>query len=319
MPFLLTITVSLLTSFLLSGLESAILSHSPARLRHMAKEGKRRARLLERMMARKHQLLAGILLGNAAVNLFAFALITIKTVSWLGAWGYLAAFAVTLPVYVVWIELLPKAVFKRAPIRLMIVFLPLLILLHYGLRPILLLLLAMPGLWLQRRISDNTGAEPGTSREEFRALTEVLERRGSLTARETRMIQGVLDFRQLHVSDVMLPLSKVTAIPQEMPVATVVALGRETGFDQFPVMAPNGDLVGLIDIMELLREGIKGGTVQPYRHKLVRSAPGESAIAVMRRLRRAGHQISAVYNDRGRPVGIVSVEDMVGWLTIGGA
>lgn len=317
MPFLLSILISLLFSFLLSGLESAILSHAPARLRHLAKEGKRRARWLDRMMRQKHQLLAATLLANATVNLLAFALITIETVAWLGAWGYLAAFVVTLPIYLFWIELLPKAVFKRAPIRLMIFFLPLLVFLHYGLRPILLLL-AMPGQWLRRWVSTSPPPEPGASREEFRALTEVLERRGSLSSRETRMIRGVLDFRQVHVGDVMLPLSKVTAIPQEMPVAAVVALGRATAFDQFPVMALNGDLIGLIDVMELFREGIKGGTLQPYRHKLVRSAPGESAIAVVRRLRRAGHQISAVYNERGRPVGIVSVEDMVGRLTFGG-
>lgn len=316
MEILLIIVASLLVSFLLSGLESAVLSHSPARLRHAAKEGSRPAQRLDRMMDRKDELLASILLLNAAANLFAFALITAKTVNWLGSWGYLAAFAISLPVYLIWVELLPKSIFKQAPIRLMRLFGPILWLLHYTVRP-LILLLALPGQWLGRKLSGPQPTIPGASREEFRALTEILERKGSLSPRETRMIHDVLDFRQVHVSDVMLPLSRVTAVPQAMPIDSVLSLGRQTGFDQFPVMAANGDLVGLIDVVELLREGENTGTVQHHRQRLVRSGPAETAISVIRRMRRAGHQISAVYNENGRPIGIVSVEDLVGRLTLG--
>ncbi len=316
MDLLIAIIASLILSFLLSGLESAVLSHSPARLRHFAKEGKRQARWLDRIMRHKEQLLASILLLNATVNLVAFAMITVETVTRLGWWGYLAAFAVSLPFYLVWVELLPKSIFKRAPIRLMFLFTPVLLILHYAIRPVILFL-AIPGRWLGRRLYGSDQAVPGATRAEFRALTEVLERQGTLSARETRMIQGVLDFQQVHVGDVMLPLSKVTAVPQEMPIQSVLALGRQTGFDQFPVMGPNGDIVGLVDVVELLREGVRGGTVQQHRHKLVRSGPAETAIAVIRRLRRAGHQIAAVYNDQGRPIGIVGVEDLIGRLTLG--
>ncbi len=318
MSLILSIIASLLLSFLLSGLESAILSVSPTRLRHAAKKGSRRARLLERLLLRRDQLLVCILLLNASANLIAFALITAETVRWLGLWGYLVAFVVSLPVYLVWVESLPKSIFKRAPIRLLSFFLPLLLLLHYTIRP-LLLLLAMPGHWIGSHLGgkQNPGTPKETSRAEFRALTEVMERDGTLDQRETSMIRGVLDFQRVRVGEVMLSLSQVTAVPQEMPIASVISLARQTAFDQFPVMAPNGDLVGIIDVMELLRNGSNSGTVQQYRRKLVRADPTEAAIAVIRRLRRASHRIAAVYSEKGRPIGIVSVSDMVGRLTLG--
>ena len=50
----------------------------------------------------------------------------------------------------------------------------------------------------------------------------------------------------------------------------------------------------------------------------VRSAPDDTAIQVIRRLREAGHQVAAVFNENGRPIGIVSIEDMVGRLTLSG-
>ena len=311
------ITGCLLLSFLMSGLESAILSLSPARLRHAAKEGHRRAALVDRILGRKDQMMASILVINASANLVAFALVTAEAVEWLGGWGYLAAFVVSVPVYLFWSESLPKAAFKQAPIRLLIIFSPVLALIYVTIRP-LLALLALPGRWLGSRFSESEGKAtlaPGETREEFRALTEILERKGTLDPREREMILGVLDFQQVCVGEVMLPLSKVTAVPQEMPISSLLVLARQTRFDQFPVMAPNGDLAGIVDVLELLRNSEIDGTVQDYRQELVRCRPGEQAIGVVRRLRRAGHQVAAVHNQRGRPIGIVSVVDMIARLT----
>ncbi|MCB1063829.1 MAG: DUF21 domain-containing protein [Verrucomicrobiae bacterium] len=317
MNLLTSIIASLVLSFLLSGLESAILSLSPARLRHLANSGKRQAIILEQLLRKKDQLLASILLLNASANLVAFALITAETVTWLGPWGYLVAFVISLPVYLIWVESLPKSLFKRAPIRLLSFFSPVLVLLHYTVRP-LILLLAMPGRWLGKRLGGSPEAPPGSSRAEFRALTEVMERNGTLDPREGRMIRGVLDFQQVRVGEVMLPLSKVTAVSPEMPIDSVISLGRQTGFDQFPVMGNGGAVVGIVNILELLRNHASGGTVNDHRRDLVRSAPDDTAIQVIRRLREAGHQVAAVFNENGRPIGIVSIEDMVGRLTLSG-
>ena len=223
----------LLLSFLLSGLESAILSISRVRLRHSAKQGVRGAAAVDHLVcSRREELLISIQLVNATVNLVAFALITNVTVNWLGNWGYLAAFAVSLPVYLVWVELLPKSVFKRFPIRSLIFFSPVLWMIHFTVRP-LMTLMAIPVGWLLEVVFGERPAPPGATREEFRALTEVFEREGTLDPAETRMIRNVLDFHKVEVGEVMLPLSRVTAVPREMPVESILALARQTDFDQF--------------------------------------------------------------------------------------
>lgn len=307
---ILSLVAGLLLSFLLSGLESAILSVGPARLHHAAKVGIRSAQLVERLLLRRELLLGSIILINMTVNLLAFAIITSETLEHFGNWGYLIASVVSLPVYLIWVELLPKAIFKRTPLRLLCFFAPVLFLIDISVRP-LMQILALPGLWLANRFRGARRTPPGATREEFRAYTEILEREGTLSPRETRMILSVLDFQQIRVSEVMRPLSRVTAVPQEMPVSSIIALARQTQIDQFPLIAPNGDLIGVVDVPELLRDRASSGPAQQYRHKLVRSEPSESAITVIRRLRRAGHQIAAVYNPAGRPIGIVSVVDLV--------
>ena len=129
------------------------------------------------------------------------------------------------------------------------------------------------------RLMINQTTSPGSTREEFRALTEVFEREGTLEPNETLMIRNVLDFRKVKVDQVMIPLSKVTAVPREMPLSVVLSLARQTEFDQFPVIGPNGDLIGIVDVLELLRDRASLGTVELYRRNLVRAQPDEPARA----------------------------------------
>ena len=301
---------ALVVSFVLSGLESAILSLSRVRLRHAAKEKARGAIRIEKILTHRGTLLITIVALNNAVTLTAFALVTHLAVERLGAWGYLAAFAVSLPVFLIWIELLPKALFQRAPIRSLRFFSPLLWFLSV-VPGLLIKLLAIPARGLVFMLFGRPPAPPGASREEFRALTEVFEREGTLDPAETRLIHNVLDFHKVQVRDVMLPLSRVTAVPLEMPLTSVMDLARQTEIDQFPLIGPGGDLVGIINVMELLRDQADRGTADRYRRALIESSPTEAAIAVVKRLRRSGQHLAAVYDENHQPVGIVSAHDAV--------
>ena len=310
MSLVAVLLIALVVSFVLSGLESAILSLSRVRLRHAAKEKMRGATRIEKLLARRETLLITIVMLNTAINLTAFALLTHIAVVRLGAWGYLFAFAISLPVFIIWIELFPKALFQRAPIRSLRLFTPLLWFLSAVPGP-LIHLLANPARSLITRLFGRPPAPPGTSREEFRALTEVFEREGTLEPAETQLIRNVLDFHKVQVREVMIPLSRMTAVPLDMPLASVMDLARQTGIDQFPLIGPGGDLVGIINVMELLRDQARQGTADRYRRALTGSAPTEAAIAVVKRLRRSGQQLAAVYDEDRRPIGIVSAQDAV--------
>jgi CBS domain containing-hemolysin-like protein len=310
MSLFLTITTCLAASFILSGLESALLSFSPVRLHHLAKEGQPKALHLERLLARRQQLLVSILILNAAINLVAFALLTHLSVDSFGRWGYPAAFLVALPVYLVWIELLPKSLFKNFPCNALLRYLPLLSLINMTVRP----LISGP-LALLRLCWGNSSKRKGTpgsgARDEFRLLTDILEREGTFERGEKQMIHQVLDFQRLPVSKVMLPLSRVTAVPLDMPITSVLDLARETQFFQFPAISPQGDLIGLIDVAELLNGDVRSGVVRDYLRKWVHASPSDRAIDVLRQLRSAGLRVAVVHETKGHPLGIVAIDDMI--------
>ncbi len=293
------LAVALLASFLLSGFEAGLLTLNSARLRHFARDGRPGAVRLEKLLGNYQPLLISILLLTAAFNLLAFALITHLTIEWLGNWGYPLAFLVSLPVYVFWIELVPKHLFRRFPIRAMSTFYPVLSVIRHTLTPVIAF------------FSPPVESSPTDNRAEFRAMTEVLEHEGKLEAKESELIRNVLDFTKVKVSGVMLPLDKATAIDPEMEVETILSLAIQTEFDQFPVISASGDLTGIVNIHELLTLNTPTGTAETYRRKLVRVAPDDSAISVIKRLRHVGHELAAVYNENDRPIGVVSLESMI--------
>lgn len=317
---------SLALAGLFSGLEAGVLAISRVRLRQRAKEHHPAAASLERILNQRVYLLISILLLNATLNLLAFGLIAHVTMEWLGGWGMLLALALSLPVYVFFVELFPKSLFRRFPYRMLALSLPVLHVVHWTVCPVVRVLAwgaeRAVGRLNRRRWTDELGRQDpedaSESREEFRALTEVFAREGRLSPEETELIRGVLDFPKVLVRDVMVPLGKVTAIPEGMQVKHLLELARRVDYDQFPLMDRRGDLVGMVDVFGLLRGGEDSGVVKKHAAAPVRVVPDEPALNTIRLLRRAGQQLAVVMGANKRAIGVVSVEDLTRRLA-GGA
>ena len=114
---LLFIALCLLVSFIFSGIETGILSVNRVRLAHRAKQRDAAALKLERLLAHPDRLLITVLVVTNLANIFALVLGTLELVAVLGKRGYLAAFALYLPLYLLGLELLPKSLFRRFPYR----------------------------------------------------------------------------------------------------------------------------------------------------------------------------------------------------------
>ncbi len=305
------VIILLIISFVFSGLETALLTITRARLRHHSERGNTAAKRLARLLEQPRRIMLVTLAINNACNIFAFGLIALLLSREFGPWGYVLAFAISLPLYVLWVELIPKSIFRNFPFRLLARFV--------GIMEALLLLFR-PLIWLGNAIfsSPDESADPpdsayklDQSREAFRELTASIQREGTLEEDETALIQQVLDFENVTARDVMLPMRRVTSIPAEMEISRVVQLARDTNFDQFPVMSARGDLVGLVRVIEILRNPAPNKRLSEFQRKLIRTTPDEKAILLLEQLRRERLELAAVCGPRGRPLGIVSSHDIV--------
>lgn len=325
------VTLGLLLSFVLSGIETAWLAVSRVRLRHHAKEAPRWSRagaLADLYFRDRDRFLNAVLIANGAASIAVFAAITRRLVdpAVFGTAGYGITFAVTLPVYLFLGEFLPKSISKRFPFRFLVSSWPVVAAVRWTVLPLVRIASRMLR-WL-RLADDRPGPRDGggterhaallEDREEFKTLAGIIERDGNLGSDERRMIANIVDFHDVRASDVMIPIGRVTAVPVDMPVASLLALARETGLDQFPVLSRTGDLIGLVDVLEILRSrrSEREGRAFRFLRKLVRVSPDDLALDIVRRLRRTGIQLAGVYDPSGRPLGIASSEDLVARMIV---
>ncbi len=317
-----TLAICLLLSFVLSGIESAILSVSLVRVRHSAGENAPRfgSRWLASAFRHRERLLSSVLLLNDVATLLAFAIVTRELVANFSTTGYLIAFAISLPVYLFIFELVPKSLFERFPYRLLRLFVPFLWCVECSIGRILALASFLPRSLNHRERPDEDVEEEADAlplpaetvgRQEFRSLTDMIARQGLIGPSETRLIGNILDFPRIEVSQVMIPLDRVTTVPLDLVVKRVLELSRDHRVDQFPVIGSDGSIAGLVNVFELLRHPAPNGKIANFMRRIVRARPGDSARDVLVRLRASGVQLAAVSNEDGMPLGIVSAEDIV--------
>src|SRR5450432_1927725 len=104
-------------SFLFAGIEAGLLSVDPVRLRHRVKQRRPGARRLQRLLEQPERLLVTVLLVTNVADIFALLLATHTLVGTFGRVAYLIVVVAAIPIYLFLLGVLPKALFRRFPIR----------------------------------------------------------------------------------------------------------------------------------------------------------------------------------------------------------
>jgi magnesium and cobalt exporter, CNNM family len=297
----------LAASFLVSGTEAGILSLNRLRLRHLARQKDRAAVQLQQILERPARLLVTALVISSLLNIVALVLLVNTLVGWFGWPGYFLTLVLGLPLFLLAVELLPKAIFRRVPYRELASLAALLDVASMALTPIIYVgsLFAKSVLGLQRP------REIFVAREDLKYITSEVERMGMLSSIERQMIHNVVDFRSVKVSDVMISLSKIVTVHPETPIEQLIELSRRSGFDRYPVVDSAGKIVGLVNVFEVLVDRESASTVRHYLRRILTVRSDEQASIVLRRLRASLSSLAAVVDAEGHPTGIVSAEDLL--------
>ena len=298
-----------IVSFFFNGIESGLLSIDPVRLRQNVKRRVPAALRLNRLLKHPERLLVTVLLFTNAVDILGLLLLTRQLVRSWGYAGFLFSLAIALPVYLFLLSVLPKSLFRRFPFHALAQLASVLEFVSILFSPLLELGATLGRLLLPRRAAKR--ARLFAAREELKQITTQSEREGSLTATERAMIHNVVDFRCVKGRDVMVPLSKVVAIWPSASTEEALALSASSGLDRLPVITPDGQPRGLINVLDVLLEqnGIK--PLSDYMRRIVTTNEEDPAYRIVQRLRAAHVGLAAVLDEKRNLRGIVTIEDLI--------
>jgi Mg2+/Co2+ transporter CorB len=256
-PIWLTIilVVLLLTfSALLSLAETGFTAASRARILQLEKSGEKRAGIVERLNLERERVIASMLLGNNVANIFATALTTSAMVALFDDVGALYATAVMTVLIFVFGEVMPKTyAISRPEDSAMLVAGPLAFL-HKLFKPLTRAadVIAKAALRLFGAKLDNGSDFDAT--DEIRGQVDFLHKEGSVEKHDRDMLGGLLDLKELEVSDVMVHRTKMRTIDAGLPPADVVREVLSSPYTRMPLWRETPDnIVGILHAKDLLR------------------------------------------------------------------
>ncbi|WP_338493661.1 HlyC/CorC family transporter [Erwinia aphidicola] len=208
---IITLVIMILVSAYFSGSETGMMTLNRYKLRHLAKNGNRAARRVEKLLRRPDRLISLVLIGNNLVNILASALATIVGMRLYGDAGVAIATGILTFLVLVFSEVLPKTIAALYPEK---VAFPSSILLGP------LQIVMMPLVWLLNTITrilmrmvgiKSDGAISGAlSKDELRTI--VHESRSLMSRRNQDMLLSVLDLEKVNVDDIMVPRNEIAGI-----------------------------------------------------------------------------------------------------------
>ncbi len=129
---------------------------------------------------------------------------------------------------------------------------------------------------------------------------------------ERRIIADVLATGGRHVSEVMVPRTRVVFLDADRDVTTAVAAIRGMPHSRFPVIqASHDDVVGFVHLRDLLTATDPGLTVGSMAREVRRLPSSKRVLAALSEMRREGHHLAVVVDEYGGTAGIVTLEDLI--------
>jgi CBS domain containing-hemolysin-like protein len=109
----------------------------------------------------------------------------------------------------------------------------------------------------------------------------------------------------------MVLAAEVAALRSGASTQEALDLSASTGLDRLPVLAPDGQPAGLVNVLDILLERNGNKPLGEYVRRIVTTMEDEPTYRVMQQLRAARLGLAAVVDRKNNFRGIVAIEDLV--------
>ncbi|MEZ4402917.1 MAG: hemolysin family protein [Kofleriaceae bacterium] len=292
--------------------EIALAGCDRGRLRQRAAAGAIAARAAERLVARAERTAATVLVGTSLAGL---ALAVVCAMYFLGrGHGWYWAAPVAAPVILVLGQLVPRAIATSHADRLVGLAALLTVPLGYLLRPLVVVVVAVAA--AVTRVIGTDKKKAFITRDELALLieSEPVSDKPGITAAEREMIANVFELSEYAVGDLMVPLSEVTALPEDATIGEAALEVADKQHSRMPVFRGRvDDVVGIVHAFDILAAGPdqKSTALAAVARPVSYIPESMKAIDLLAQLQASSNPIAVVVDEYGGAIGIVTVEDLL--------
>ena len=309
--YIFSILCLLLLSAFFSATETAFTSLNRIKMKNMANDDVKNAKLVLKLEDRYDKLLSTILIGNNIANIGMTAIATVMFVALLGgSLGPTASTVVMTVAVLIFGEISPKNIAKEHPEGFALFAAPIMRGLMWLFTPLNVLF----SLW-KKLLGKLFGTQENGSYTEDELITIVEEAQigGSIGKEQQELITNAIEFDDLEAIDVITPRVDIVAVELGTSVEEIGRTFKESGLSRLPVYEDDLDnIIGIINQKDFHNYVVgENRELEQYIKPVAYVAESIKAAVLLKKMQTKKTHIAIIVDEYGGTTGLVTMEDII--------
>ncbi|MGH4121114.1 HlyC/CorC family transporter [Clostridium sp.] len=311
---IISLVVLLMFSAFFSASETALMSLSKIRLRHMVDSETKGAERINKLIKNPSKLLGSILVGNNISNIGASALATSLAINIYGDSGVAIATAIMTIVVLIFAEITPKSLAAQNSEKISLKVSGPISIITFVLNPLITVLIYITNTIIKMLGGEIDKVKPFITEEELKTMVSVSHEEGVLEGEEKQMIYNVFEFGDSQAKDVMTPRTDMIVANINSTYQELINIFREEQFSRLPIYEETVDnIIGVLYIKDLIffEDGKEEFSIEKHMRVPYFTYEFKSTVDLFADMRAKRVPIAILLDEYGGTSGIVTIEDLV--------
>ena len=309
--------------------EIAVISFNDVKLKRLAEEGDKKAKILCDLTDEESRFLSTIQVGVTLAGFFSSAIaadnLTEYVVYWMRNSGLPTATLRALSIVIITLllsfvtlifgELVPKRIAMNNPERMSFLAAYPLKFVSTVAYPIVKLLSVSTNAVLRLIGIDPEAQNPDVTEEGIRMMLDAGEEEGTIQEDESEMIHNIFDLGDTEVTDIMTHRTELITVDVDDDISKIISLALEEGHSRFPVCDKSVDkIIGMVHVKDLLvitQDKKKSYKLKDFIREVLYIPESMMVKNAFEKMRLEKIQLAVVIDEYGGTAGIVTMEDIL--------
>ncbi len=310
---IISIIILLVFSAYFSSAETALTTCNKIRMRSLAEEGNKRARIVLAILEHQGKMLSAILIGNNIVNISASSISTVLATNLFGNGGAGIATGILTMVVLVFGEISPKTIATIHADNIALAYASSIRMFMFVFTPIIYIINNISKVFLRIFGVDMNQKNKRITESELRTIVDVSHEEGVIESEERKMINNVVDFGDSQAKDIMVPRVDMSFVNINATYEELLALFEKDRYTRLPVYEDSIDnITGIINMKDLLlyRNG-EDFSIRNYLRDVHFTYEYKRTSELLIEMRETSSTLTIVLDEYGSVAGLITVEDLL--------
>ena len=309
------ILVLLAFSAFFSASEMALTSVSKTRMQIIVEDYPFMEDLIDWLYRERTRVISSLLVGNNLVNVAASVVATAIATGIFKQHGVMAAVSVMSVLIIILGEVLPKCLAMAKGETLLLFVAPLLRASCFVFWPFTAFLTALSAFLSKTTGIDFSIRDSFVTRDEIGQVVKIGEASGALEETERQMIDGVIAFDEIRVSEIMVPRTKMHLLESDKTVGEALQYIQEMGDSRIPVYTETPDhiegIVLIKDLLSAFSQGKKDCRVTEVMRQPLFVPETMYVPRLFKLMQKKRMHMALVIDEYGGTAGLITMEDLL--------